>query len=114
MNQEVTQYIEKLQPWQIEVANTLRKMILKTIPDAEERLQYGKPHYLKNGQYAAVIAAAKDKVSFMIFHATELAEIKGFFQSTTAPDRKTATIKDGQTVDYKQLGDFLKKASKSL
>lgn len=114
MNQEVTLYIEKLQPWQVTVASELRKTILKTIPDAEERLQYGKPHYLKNGKYAAVIHAAKDKMSFMIFNATELAEIKGFFQSTTAADRKTATIKDGQAVDYKQLGDLLKKASKSL
>lgn len=114
MNLEVTQYIEKLQPWQVTIAGELRKLILKAIPDAEERLQYGKPHYLKNGHYAAVIHAAKDKVSFMIFNATELAEIKGFFQSTTAPDRKTATIKEGQAVDYKQLGEFLKKASKSL
>lgn len=114
MNPEVTQYIEKLQPWQKEAATTLRKLVLKTIPDAEERLQYGKPHYLKNGNYAAVISAAKDKLSFMLFNATELAEIKGYFQSTTAPDRKTATIKDGQAVDYKQLGDFLKQTSKSL
>jgi hypothetical protein len=114
MNPEVTQYIEKLPPWQKEVATALRKMVLKTIPDAEERLQYGKPHYLKNGHYAAVIMGAKDKVSFMLFNATELAEIKGYFKSMTAPDRKTATITEGLAVDYKQLGDFLKQTSKSL
>lgn len=114
MNPEVSQYIDQLKPWQKESATALRNMVFKTIPDAEERIQYGKPHFTKNGQYAAVISAAKDKLSFMIFNATELAEIKGYFQATTAPDRKTATIKEGQTTDYKQLADFLKKASKSI
>lgn len=114
MNQEVTQYIQKLQPWQIEVCESLRKMIGKTIPSVEERLQYGKPHYLKNGHYACVIHAAKDKVSFMIFNASGLEEIKGFFKSTTSPERKTAAITEGQRVDYTQLADLLKTASKSL
>lgn len=114
MSQEVTDYIKKLQPWQVKVCETLRKTVKGIIPDAEERLQYGKPHYLKNGHYAAVIHAAKDKVSFMLFNATELPEIKGYFKSMTGPERKTATITEGQEVDYKQLGDFLKKSSKSL
>lgn len=114
MNQEVTVYIQKLPKWQADAAETLRKMIHKTIPGVEERLQYGKPHYLKNGHYAAVIHAAKDKLSFMLFNATELPEIKGYFKSMSGPERKTASITEGQEVDYKQLGDFLKKASASL
>lgn len=114
MNQEVTQYIQKLQDWQIEVCESLRKMINKTIPDAEERLQYGKPHYLKNGHYACVIHAAKDKISFMIFNATELKEIKEFFKSMSGPERKTATISQGQEVDYTLLSKLLEQASASL
>ena len=99
MNQEVTQYIQKLQNWQVEVCESLRKMVYETIPDIEERLQYGKPHYLKDGHYACVIHAAKDKVSFMIFNAGELKEIKGFFKSMSSPDRKAVTLKEGQEVD---------------
>jgi hypothetical protein len=114
MNQEVTQYIQKTADWQQTICTTLREMILQTIPDAEERLQYGKPHYLKNGHYAAVISVAKDKVSFMIFNAGELQEIKGFFKSTTSPDRKTATIAEGTEVDYGQLAALLKKALAGL
>ena len=114
MNQEVTQYIEKVQTWQTEICNKLRKMITKTIPDAEERMQYGKPHYLKNGHYACVIHVAKDKVSFMIFNAGELTDVKGYFVSMSSPDRKTASIKEGQEVDYDQLAGWLKKASASL
>ena len=114
MSAEVTAYIQQLPKWQVEVAETLRKLIQKTIPGVEERLQYGKPHYLKNGHYAAVVHAAKDKVSFMLFNAAELPEIKGYFKSMSGPERKTATITEGQQVDYKQLADFLKKASASL
>lgn len=114
MDAAVSTYVEKLSSWQIKVCNELRKITFVVIPDAEERLQYGKPHYLKNGHYAALISAAKDKISFMLFNATELPEVKGYFQSTTAPDRKTATIKEGTEVDYQQLKKWLQQTSKSL
>jgi len=114
MNQEVTAYIEKLPDWQIQICGNLRSLLTEVIPNVEEKLQYGKPHYLKNGKYAAVISAAKDKVSFMIFNATGLEEIKGYFASTTGADRKTATIKQGQSVDYEQLKGLLKKASDTI
>ena len=114
MNKEVTDYIQKLPKWQVEVCGSLRKMIHKTIPGVEESLQYGKPHYLKDGHYAAVVHAAKDKVSFMIFNAGKLEEIKGFFKSMSDPNRKTATITEGQEVDYTLLAKLLKKASASL
>lgn len=114
MNKEVTGYIQKLPKWQVDVCESLRKLIYKTIPDVEERLQYGKPHYLKNGHYACVVHAAKDKVSFMLFNAGKLEEIKGFFKSSTDPNRKIATITESQKVDYTQLSGLLKKASASL
>ena len=59
MNEEVTQYINKQPSWQIEVCEKLRKIAFTTIPDVQERLQYGKPHYLKNGSYACVITASE-------------------------------------------------------
>ena len=114
MREDVTNYIQKQQKWQIDVCERLRNMILETIPGVEERLQYGKPHYLKNGHYAAVVYASKDKVTFMVFNAIELEEIKGFFKSTTSPERKSASITEGQNVDYVQLSALLKQASASL
>ena len=110
-NQEVTAYIQKLEAWQGEVCEALRTMIFDTVPNVEERLQYGKPHYLKDGHYACVIHAAKDKVSFMLFNASELPEIKGFFKAMSSPDRKTATISKGQTVDYALLANLLRQTT---
>jgi len=114
MNQEVTEYIQKLPQWQSAICENLRKVVYETVPEIAERIQYGKPHYLKNGHYAAVISVAKDKVSFSIFNAGKLEDIKGFFTSTTSPERKTATIKNGQEVDYDLLAKLLSQASGGL
>lgn len=114
MNPTVTEYISKLPSWQIEICDKLRTVIFEVIPDVEERIQYGKPHYLKNGHYACVIQASKAKVAFTIFNALELPEQKGFFESTTAPERKTATITEGKVVDYQALQQLLKQASATL
>ena len=108
MNQEVTDYIQKTQPWQIEVCEALRKTIVDVVPSIEERLQYGKPHYLKDGSYAAVIHVSKDKVSFMLFNATGIAEVKGFLRSMGGGERKVIDIKEGQAVDYKQIADLIR------
>ncbi|MFD8532528.1 DUF1801 domain-containing protein [Streptosporangium canum] len=114
MNDDVTQYINKTQPWQIDVCEKLRAMIGETIPGVEERLQYGRPHYLKNGHYAVVISVAKAKVSFMVFNATDVPEVKGFLRAMGAGERKTADIKEGDDVDYDALAGILEKTTATL
>jgi hypothetical protein len=114
MNEEVSNYIQKLPEWQAKLCGALREMILETIPGAEERMQYGKPHYLKKGKYAAVISVAKDKVTFMIFNALGIHEIKGLLKSTSNPERKKVSIIEGQDVDYALLSKLLGQASASI
>lgn len=110
MNQEVTDFINNVnQSWQANVGNQLRQIVHQSIPDVEERIQYRKPHFLKNGKYAAVISIAKDTVSFTIFNAAELKFPEGLFEGP--PERKTIKIRDGQTVDYELLTKLLKQAS---
>jgi hypothetical protein len=113
MNEEVTTYIHKLQSWQIEVTEGLRTILFKTIPDVEERLQYGKPHYLKNGHYAAVIHASKAKISFMIFNAAAIQDAPGW-RSMGNGDRKVFDITEDQEVDYTALAKLLQQASATL
>ena len=114
MNDQISQYIENVQPWQTTVCQGLRKMVNETIPDVEESFQYGKPHFLKNGEYAAVIAVAKDKVNFMVFNAHDIPEIKGVLRSMGKGERKTATVTEGQHVDYPLLADILTKTTSAL
>lgn len=114
MNEEVTRYVEALLPWQVDVCNRLRDMVHRTIPAAEEQIQYGKPHFLKNGRHAAVIHAAKNKVSFMLFDAAEVEPVAGVLRSMGNGERKTADITEGRDVDYDLLAAALAKASGGL
>lgn len=115
MNQEVTDFINKHndkpnQEWQVEVSNQLRQLAQDNIPDFSERIQYGKPHFLKNGKYAAVLGTAKGWVTFTIFNAQDLEAPTGFFEDGP-PERKTVKILKDRSVDYAFLGKLLKKAA---
>ncbi|MFB2600337.1 DUF1801 domain-containing protein [Herbiconiux sp. P17] len=109
MDEQIDQYIERVEPWQTTVCDGLRTMVHEVIPDVEERFQYGKPHFLRNGEYVAVIAVAKEKVNFMVFNAQDVPEIKGVLRSMGKGERKTATLTEGQDVDYPLLSDILAK-----
>lgn len=113
MNQEVTDYMAAISDtWKVEVSERLRELVHSTIPDVAERLQYKKPHFLKNGKYAAVISVAKSAVSFTIFNAEGLEWPEKLFEGP--PERKTIKISAGQQVDYAALASLLKQASAGL
>ncbi|MCD9025725.1 DUF1801 domain-containing protein [Cohnella silvisoli] len=112
MNQDVTDYIEALEvPWQAYYCARLRDVVHLVAPDIQERIQYKKPHFLKNGKYAAAITTSKDAVSFTIFNTNELAFPEGF---DGPPERKTIKLRDGQPVDYDLLSALLRLASDPL
>ncbi|WP_102272269.1 DUF1801 domain-containing protein [Cytobacillus massiliigabonensis] len=113
MNPEVTDFIEALkEPWQGELSANLREAVHQAIPGVQERIQYKKPHFLKNGKYAAVISTSKNAVSFTIFNAAELELPEGMFGGP--PERKTLKLHEGDTFDSKQLVSLVSQASDSL
>ena len=114
MNPEVTEHIENIQPWQAEICNAIRDRIHQSLPDVQERLQYKKPHFLKDGKYLAVLSPAKAQVSLTVFNATELDAPDGVFEADGPPQRKTVKIKDGQEVDYDLLGRLVAQAASTL
>ncbi|MFB9326414.1 DUF1801 domain-containing protein [Paenibacillus aurantiacus] len=112
MSQEVVDYMEALQePWQKELAANLSDVIHQAIPDVQERLQYKKPHFLKNGKYAAVVSVSKDAVSFTLFNAADLTLPDTF---DGPPERKTLKLRKGDAFDAGALGSWLIEASGSL
>jgi hypothetical protein len=114
MNEAVTEFIQNIKlPWQAEISEQIRQLVHKAVPDVEERIQYGKPHFLKKGKYAAVLGTAKGWVSFTIFNATALEEPEGFFEPGP-PERKTIKIKEGQAVDYDLLTKMVQQASSTI
>lgn len=115
MNQQVTEYIEKINlPWQAHLAKQLRQVILQAIPDVDERIQYGKPHYLKNKNYAVVLGTAKGWVSLTIFNAQALKTPDGLFETSENGERKTIKIREGQAVDTELLAKLIGEAASTL
>ncbi|MCM3127938.1 DUF1801 domain-containing protein [Paenibacillus provencensis] len=113
MNQEVTAFIEQIkEPWQRDLAVNLRNAVHAAIPEVTERIQYKKPHFLKNGKYAAVISTSKEAVSFTIFNATGLALPEGEFEGPE--ERKTRKLRKGDAIDLDQLTEWVRQASESL
>ena len=113
MNQEVTEFIEALkEPWQGELSTNLRQVIHRAIPEVHERMQYKKPHFLKNGKYAAVISTSKDAVSFTIFNANALELPDCMFDGPA--ERKTLKLRKGDTFDSGKLVSLLSQTSGSL
>jgi hypothetical protein len=115
MNPQITEYIDQLKlEWQADVCRQLREIVLEAIPDVEEKLQYSKPHYRKNGKYAAVIGTAKGWVSLTIFNAQNVQTPDGLFESSENGDRKTIKIRKGQAVDAEMLKPLIQQATSTL
>lgn len=115
MSEAIKDFIESInQDWQATVCRQLDQTIREAIPDVEARIQYKKPHYLKNGKYAAVYGTAKGWVSFTIFNATSLQPPLDRFEASENGDRITLKILENQDVDYAQLGQMLKEAAATI
>ena len=115
MNQDVTDFIQNIKvDWQAEVSQRLREVVHHAIPDVQERIQYSKPHFLKNGKYAAVISTAKAFVSFTIFNATNIEAPESLFEKSDVVERKTIKIREGETPDYDLLGKLLREAATTI
>lgn len=114
MSQDVEQFFDNVaQPWQAEVCRALHAVVYRAIPTATEKIAYSKPHYYKDGKYAAVIGTAKAHVSFTIFNATGIEGPDKFFEQGP-PERKTIKVKQGQTVDYALVERLLAQAASSI
>lgn len=112
MNPDITNFIEALkEPWQGQLCAGLRDIVQEAIADVQERMQYNKPHFLKNGKYAAVISTSKEAVSFVIFNAAGLTLPDSF---EGPPERKTIKLRQGQTADKDMLVAALSQAASTL
>ncbi|MCC6614991.1 MAG: DUF1801 domain-containing protein [Anaerolineae bacterium] len=115
MNGDVSAYIDKLdQAWKVELCRHIRQIIHEAIPDVVERIQYGKPHFLKNGKYACVLSPSKAWVSLTIFNAQTLEAPDGFFEPSDTTERKTVKLRQGQAVDDALIAGLIGKAANSL
>ncbi|MFN8515723.1 MAG: DUF1801 domain-containing protein [Chloroflexia bacterium] len=111
---DVTAYIDALTvDWQADIARTLHARIHEAIPDVAERLQYSKPHYLKNKKYACVIAPAKGWVALTIFNATTIDAPQNLFEPGP-PSAKPSKSSPTQPIDYDLLTNLIRQAAATI
>lgn len=115
MTQPINDYLQSREPaWQSECCQQLHDLVYQAIPDVEARLQYGKPHYLKNGKYACVLGTAKGWVSFTIFNAAALQFPEGLFEESETAERRTIRFREGQPVDERLLISLIRQSASTL
>lgn len=66
-------YIDKAQPFAQPILNHVRALVHNAVPDAEETIKWGMPHFVVNGKNLAGMAAFKAHASFGIWHGLQLA-----------------------------------------
>lgn len=115
MNLEVTTYIDNLsQDWQTDLCRRIRQIILNSIPDVAERIQYGKPHFLKNGKYVCVLGTAKAWVSLTLFNAQALKAPDGYFEPSDTAARKTVKFRQDRPLEDAFLAGLVQQAASKL
>jgi hypothetical protein len=111
MNDDVTAYIDSTQPWQVEVCRALREAVHRNVPNAEEALRYGKPHFLRDGSHVAALHVAPAKVSFMVFGAQDIDPVPGVLRPLGSGDRKVVDVRQGQAPDLDLIADVLRRTA---
>ncbi|QBD79102.1 DUF1801 domain-containing protein [Ktedonosporobacter rubrisoli] len=115
MTATVTEYVEKInQPWQVEICKRVRQIILEIVPDAEEVIQYSRPHYKKNGKYLCVFNTAQKWVNVMLFNAQVLSIPQGYGELSPNGERVTAKIQQGTDFNYDLFAQLLRQAAGAL
>lgn len=110
MHDEVAAYFAAADAWQQDAGARLRHAVLTAIPDAEESLQYKKPHYALDGSFVAALHVAKAKVSLLILDAASVAPEQGFLRSLGNGERKVVDVTAGQEVDVDRIVTVLRAA----
>jgi len=77
----VDSYIAQLEDWQAEIVSEVRRIILKSAPEAEESIKWAQPVYELNGPFA-YIKAFKNSVNFGFWRGVDIQDPDGLLQGT--------------------------------
>ena len=104
----VDAYIAQLEIWQAEIVSAVRKIILASVPKAEEAIKWAQPVYSVNGPFA-YIKAFKSSVNFGFWRGVDIDDPGGLLQGSGEKMRhvKLTNLDD---VDQGAFTDFVKQA----
>ena len=104
----VDAYVAQLEIWQAEIVSEVRKIILASVPKAEEAIKWAQPVYSVNGPFA-YIKAFKSSVNFGFWRGVDIDDPGGLLQGSGEKMRhvKLTNLDD---VDQGAFTDFVKQA----
>lgn len=112
MNQEVTDYIQKLPLWQQAIMNRLREIIHKADSNVEEKIKWGTPAFVHDGMYAWMFAAT-DWVHFSFPQGVLLDVPDGTFEEgedTASKAKRTLKFREGDEINESLLAVLVNQA----
>ena len=104
----VDAYIASLETWQAEVVSSVRQIVLKTAPHAEEAIKWAQPVYSNNGPFA-YIKAFKNSVNFGFWRGVDIADTQGILEGSGEKMRhvKLSSLDD---IDENAFANFIQQA----
>lgn len=79
----VDDYIEKAQPFAQPILRHLREVAHKALPDLDEAMKWGMPHFMLKGKNLAGMSAFKAHAAFIIHHDGGTSDAMGQFGKLT-------------------------------
>ena len=106
----VDAYITSLESWQAEIVSSVRQIVLKTAPQAEEAIKWAQPIYSKNGPFA-YIKAFKNSVNFGFWRGVDLADSQNILEGS-GDKMRHVKLSSLEEIDEKAFADFIQQAVK--
>ena len=115
MNAKFDQYMRAASPkWRQELFNEVLDLVHAAIPGVEERMMYGRPHFLKAGKPVCAVIIAKDWVNVTILNLPDASATRHGFVPSSAKGVYTLKLAEGQTVNGPALKSLLKASAKAV
>lgn len=99
----------KLDPGKRAIMNSIRELVKKSMPDAEETVKWGNVTYLVNGENFAWILAYNDHADLGFFRG---AEVKSKLLEGTGKKLRHVKIRTEEQTKGRELADLIKEVGK--
>ena len=108
-SEDVTNYIAKAAPEQIEILETLRQLIHEAVPGVSEAVKWRMPVFKLTKNFTW-IQANKNHVTFGLYNANELQDPKGLLEGG-GKGLRHVKIRELDDIDKAQFKKWLKKVA---
>lgn len=105
---EVDEFVEKLDSQKKKLVEKLRRIVKENLPQAEEKIKWGNPTYILNGQNLTWILIYKDHVDLGFFHGSKL---KSPFLEGTGKGLRHIKVRSEEDIEEEEFKKLLEETA---